>query len=72
MTDSSARAELATAIRVVNRIYSALDTEDQAKVAIVGLEPVEATLKSDDDVLALAAVADWSYRQLEAIRGAAR
>lgn len=69
-TAPTIRTELATAIRIVNRVFNDLDAAVQDRVEIIDLAPVEDALRSGDDVLALAAVEVWSRRQLAAIREA--
>ena len=72
MSRTTIRAEMAQAIRIVNAAYHRLDFEDRERVNLIGIEPVEAALEDRDDDRALAAVADWSHRQLAAIREVAR
>jgi len=69
---NSPRAELALAIRVVNLAYSKLTPELQDRVDLVGDGPLDAALLGDDRDDALAAIADWRDRQLEAIGRAGR
>jgi hypothetical protein len=69
---TSVRAELARAIRIVNLDYAKLSEGQQAQVEMIDLDPVDVAIKSGEDDHALAVVADWSHRQLEAIRAASR
>jgi hypothetical protein len=71
-TPISPRAELAAAIRAVNAAYGRLTPEAQESVEMVEWDAMEAALRSGDDDRAFAAVADWSHRQLTAIRAVAK
>jgi hypothetical protein len=69
---NSPRAELALAIRVVNLAYTKLIPDQQDRVELVDDGPLDAALLGDDRDYAVATIADWRDRQLEAIGRAGR
>jgi hypothetical protein len=72
MTPPTIRAELATAIRVVNAAFNRLDADEQARVHFTADAPLDAALLGEDRAKALAQIESWRDCQLAAIAEAAR